>query len=60
MNTRLWAAVGLLAASASAVAAPVTINTPFMNLEHRAVNSLGFAAGQFVRWGANSVIPNGA
>ena len=40
-------------------AAPVTISTPFMNLEHRAVNSLGFGAGNFLRIGANSVTPNG-
>ena len=41
-------------------AAPVTISTPFMNLEHRAVNSLGFGAGSFLRIGANAVTPNGA
>jgi hypothetical protein len=41
-------------------AAPVAIATPFMNLEHRAVNSLGFTAGSFLRIGANAVTPNGA
>ena len=46
-------------APAAALAAPVTITTPFMNLEHRAVNSLGFGAGNFLRIGANSVTPNG-
>jgi hypothetical protein len=41
------------------MSAPVTVSTPFMNLENRAVNSIGFAPGQFVRFGANSVVPNG-
>jgi hypothetical protein len=50
--------VALLSASA-ALAAPVVINTPFMNLEHRAVNSLGFGSGTFLRIGANAVTPNG-
>lgn len=59
---RLAATCAMLCmAAASASAAPVTITTPFMNLENRAVNSLpGFTAGQFLRWGANSVVPNGA
>ena len=51
-------AIALLGVSA-AWAAPVVINTPFMNLEHRAVNSLGFGAGTFLRIGANAVTPNG-
>jgi len=51
--------VALLCA-ASAWAAPVLINTPFMNLEHRAVNSLGFGSGTFLRIGANAVTPNGS
>lgn len=38
---------------------PVTIGTPFMNLENRAINSLGFTPGTFLRVGANSVVPNG-
>ena len=62
-KTRCTASAALLATSLmlpAAWAAPVNINTPFMNLEHRNVNSLGFAAGQFVRIGANSVTPNGA
>lgn len=56
------AAVTTLAvlAATSAWAAPVVINTPFMNLEHRAVNSLGFGAGSFLRIGANAVTPNGS
>lgn len=40
-------------------AAPVVINTPFMNLENRGINSLGFTPGARVRWGANAVTPNG-
>ncbi len=51
-------AIALMGASA-AWAAPVVINTPFMNLEHRAVNSLGFGSGTFLRFGANAVTPNG-
>ncbi len=47
------------AVSGVATATPITISTPFFNLEHRNVNSLGFAAGSFVRLGANSVVPNG-
>ena len=46
-------AAGLVAA------APVTITTPFMNLERRPVNSLGFGAGSFLRIGASSVTPDG-
>ena len=41
-------------------AVPVTVATPFFNLEHRNVNSLGIGAGSFVRFGANSVLPNGS
>lgn len=45
-------------AASSAFAEPVTITTPFMNLENRAINSLGFTPGRFARIGANSVVPN--
>jgi hypothetical protein len=60
---RQWApcwtlALGVMAAAAQA--APVTITTPFFNLENRGINSLGFTAGQVMRIGANSVLPNGA
>jgi hypothetical protein len=44
----------------AALAAPVTIATPFINLESRKANSLGFTAGDFMRIGAISVIPNGS
>ncbi len=46
-------------ATGTARAAPIAIGTPFMNLENRAVNSIGITPGQFVRFGANSVVPNG-
>lgn len=49
------------ALSAPAVwAAPVSISNAFMNLERRAVNSLGFGSGSFLRVGAGTVTPNGA
>ncbi|MEO7338815.1 MAG: PEP-CTERM sorting domain-containing protein [Caldimonas sp.] len=52
--------LAILALGASAAGAiPVTISTPYLNLENRAVNSLGFSSGQFLRFGANSVVPNG-
>lgn len=54
------AAVILAGAAAAAQAAPVTISTPFINLENRGINSLGFTSGQFMRIGAVSVTPNGA
>ncbi len=41
-------------------AAPVSISNAFMNLERRAVNSLGFGSGDFLRIGAATVTPNGA
>lgn len=43
-----------LAAHAGAQAA-IVINTPFINFETRGLNSLGFADGTFLRFGANSV-----
>lgn len=55
-------AIALLIALAwpgAAGAVPVTITTPYMNLENRGINSLGFSTGQFIRLGANSVTPNG-
>lgn len=54
----LGAALG--AGATLAGAATVSVSAPFINLEHRAVNSLGFTAGEFLRIGANSVVPNGA
>lgn len=41
-------------------AAPVTINSPFINFEHDGINSLGFATGDFLRFGASRIIPNGS
>jgi hypothetical protein len=49
----------MLLVASGASATPVTINTPFMNLENRGINSLGFSSGQFLRVGANAVTPNG-
>jgi len=54
------AAAGSVSFACSAMADPVTIVQPFMNLENRAINSLGFASGQFLRIGASSVTPNGS
>ena len=52
-------AAAVLGAS-QALAAPVTITTPFINFENDGVNSLGFTnVGQFLRFGANSVTANG-
>ena len=56
----LGALVLMAALAAPAWSTPVTIATPFMNLENRAINSLGFTSGQFLRIGANSVVPNGS
>ena len=55
----LFVAVGIALGVPAAHADPVTINTPFMNLENRAINSLGFTTGEFLRIGAVSVTPNG-
>lgn len=41
-----------------ATADPITITTPFMNFENENINSDGFNTGQFLRFGANSVVPN--
>lgn len=65
MITRRFASSALGAVLVAALSAPlawatpVSVSTPFMNLEHRAVNSLGFGSGSFLRIGANSVTPNG-
>jgi hypothetical protein len=42
-----------------AEAAPITITTPFFQLDNVAVNTLGNSVGQRLRLGANSVVPNG-
>ena len=57
---------GLLLAIAApwqAFANPVTVTRPFLQLNHFGVNSLGFNggnAGDFIRFGADSVTPNGS
>ncbi len=53
-------ALATLLATGVCRADPITIDTPFMNLENRAINSLGFSTGQLLRVGANSVTPNGS
>lgn len=53
----LLAVLGVFASPAWAV--PISIFSPFMNLEHRNYNSMGFGVGEFVRFGANGVVPNG-
>ena len=55
----LLQSAALLFAAGAALSAPVSISTPFMNLENRNINSLGFSTGEFLRIGANAVIPNG-
>lgn len=54
------AATLIAAACLGAQAAPVTITKPFINFENGAINSLGFTIGQTMRFGAESVTPNGA
>ncbi len=55
-----FAVLLLAAASLGTQATPVTITTPFINYENDNTNSLGFATGQFLRFGAMSVTPNGS
>lgn len=60
---RLINVVALLSAIApwiSIAAAPITITTPFLNFENDNINSDGYSTGQFLRFGADSVVPNGA
>ena len=59
MQRQILAAAALCAVTAASQATPITVTTPFFNLEHINVNSLGFGNGSFVRLGANSVVPNG-
>jgi len=54
-------AASLLAlCQSAALAAPVVVGTPFINLESRKANSLGFSVGNFMRIGAVNVVPNGS
>lgn len=55
----LTAAALLCGLATAASAAPVSVSVPFFNLENRGINSLGFTSGQFMRIGANAVVPNG-
>jgi len=53
------ATVATVAASAPATASTVSISGAFLQLYNVGQNSLGFAAGQLIRFGATSVTPNG-
>jgi hypothetical protein len=57
--SRACVAAALCVAFAAPACAVVVVTTPYMNLENRNINSLGFSTGQFLRFGANSVVPNG-
>lgn len=51
--------VGLFAVTAAGPQAAPVVTTPYFNLENRGINSMGFTTGQYLRIGANSVVPNG-
>jgi hypothetical protein len=51
---RLLLGLGLCVTAAAQAA--IVINTPFINFETRAQNTLGFVDGTFLRFGANGVI----
>jgi hypothetical protein len=55
------AALVLLAvgATVTAVAAPLTVEQPFLQVLSIGTNTLGFLPGDYIRFGANSVVPNG-
>ena len=55
------AALGLISifACTSAVASPITITDPYLQWFNLGPNNLSFGSGQFVRYGATSVVPNG-
>jgi hypothetical protein len=40
-------------------AVPITVSQPFLQLYHAALNSDGFATGRLIRFGADSVMPDG-
>jgi hypothetical protein len=51
-------AVAVLAANPS-LASPITVSGTFEFIDRRSSNDAGLAAGTFVQFGANTVIPNG-
>lgn len=62
VRRQLFGSVALLSTAmwcSMALADPITITTPFMNYENDNINSDGFSTGQFLRFGANGVTPNG-
>lgn len=50
-------AAACMALAPALLAAPVSVSVPFFNLEYRGANSMGWATGAQVRFGANSVTP---
>lgn len=56
LNARKTALLLALVAAMEMASASVVVNNAFFNYEHRALNSLGFASGEFIRFGANSVV----
>ncbi len=56
--TRSLMTIAIASIPIVALADPITISQPFMNLDNRGVNSDGFASGEFFRIGATSVAPN--
>jgi hypothetical protein len=50
--------VGVLACT-NAFASPITITDPYLQWFNLGPNNLSFGSGQFVRYGATSVVPNG-
>lgn len=60
MHKHILAAAALCAVVGAAQATPITVNTPFFNLEIRGPNSLGINTNPLVRFGAASVTPNGS
>lgn len=50
----------LMTARGPANAAPLTVSDPFLQYYNVAPNDLSFGTGEFVRYGATSVVPNGS
>jgi hypothetical protein len=54
------AALGSGSLISPACAAPITLGAPFLIVDDRAANDAGFTPGEFLSFGDNTVIPNGA
>jgi hypothetical protein len=46
--------------TSSALATPITVSGAFLQYENLGPNPLNFTVGQNIRYGANSVVPNGS